>query len=66
MKGFTVRVPDKLTLEQSQKVLGVVLGKAGCPHCYSGFKITFENVVDPPNVVLTVEKGTLNVAEAKA
>jgi hypothetical protein len=65
MKVITVRVPDKLTLEQSQKVLGVVLGKAGCPHCYSGFKISFENAVDPANLVLNVEKDSLNVSEAK-
>ena len=65
MKGYTVRVPDKLTVEQPQKILATILGKAGCPACYSGIKITFENVVDPPNVVLTVEKGSLNVIEAK-
>jgi hypothetical protein len=63
MKVVTVRVPEKLTLEQSQKVLGSVLGKVGHPACFSGFKISFENAVDPSNVVLTVEKASLNVSE---
>jgi hypothetical protein len=63
MKTVTVRVPDTLTLEQSQKVLASVLGKAGHPFCLSGLNIYFENAVDPANVVLTVEKGTFNVLE---
>ena len=47
MHNVTVHVPEKLNLEQCQKVLGVVLGKLGCPGCYSGFNINFLNVVDP-------------------
>jgi hypothetical protein len=60
MKTVTVRVPANLSLEQSQKVLASVLGKAGHPTCYSGLKISFESVVDPANVLLHVDK-TLNV-----
>jgi hypothetical protein len=60
MKTVTVRVPANLSLEQSQKVLATVLGKAGHPTCYSGLKISFESVVDPANVLLHVDK-TLNV-----
>jgi hypothetical protein len=63
MKVVTVRVPEKLTLEQCQKVLVAVLGKAGCPHCFSGLNISFENAVDPANILLNVEKGNLNVNE---
>lgn len=63
VKAVTVRVPDKLTLEQSQKVLATILGKAGHPACFSGFNIGFQNVVDPPNLVLTVDTG-LKVTEA--
>jgi hypothetical protein len=62
MKTVTVHVPANLSLEQSQKVLANVLGKAGHPTCYSGFKITFENAVDPANVLLHVDKA-LNVQE---
>jgi hypothetical protein len=63
MKTVTVRVPEKLNLEQSQKLLASVLGKAGHPFCLSGMNINFETAVDPANKVLTVEKGTLNVLE---
>jgi hypothetical protein len=66
MKTVTVRVPEKLTLEQSQKVLVSVLGKLGCGACYSGFNISFENAVDPANVVLSVEKSSLSVSEIGA
>jgi hypothetical protein len=62
MKAVTVRVPANLSLEQSQKVLASVLGKAGHPTCYSGLKISFENAVDPANILLHVDK-TLNVQE---
>jgi hypothetical protein len=62
VKAVTVRVPANLSLEQSQKVLASVLGKAGHPTCYSGLKISFESVVDPANVLLHVDK-TLNVHE---
>ena len=56
-KVVTVHVPGNLTLEQSQKVLAAVLGKAGHPNCYSGLQVSFESVVDPENLVLMVEKG---------
>jgi hypothetical protein len=62
MKSVTVRVPGNLSLEQSQKVLATVLGKAGHPTCYSGLKISFENAVDPANVLFHVDKA-LNVQE---
>ena len=63
MKSVTVHVPEKLNLEQCQKLLASVLGKVGHPGCYSGFNINFQNVVDPANVVLTVDKASLNVHE---
>jgi hypothetical protein len=66
MKTVTVRVPEKLTLEQSQKILGTVLGRLGCGACYSGLNISFENAVDPANVVLSVDKAGLNVTEIGA
>ena len=48
MKTVSVRVPDNLTLEQCQRVLASVLGKAGHPTCYSGLNIVVsENAVDP-------------------
>ena len=56
-KVVTVHVPGNLTLEQSQKVLASVLGKAGHPNCYSGLHLSFESVVDPENLVFMVEKG---------
>jgi hypothetical protein len=62
MKAVTVRVPTNLSLEQSQKVLATVLGRAGHPTCYSGLKISFENAVDPANILLHVDK-SLNVQE---
>ncbi|HTZ67878.1 MAG TPA: hypothetical protein VMB83_10510 [Roseiarcus sp.] len=62
-KHVTVRVPEKLNLEQSQKLLVSVLGKAGCPTCFSGFRITFENAVDPANIVLVAEKDHASVRE---
>jgi hypothetical protein len=63
-KTFTVRVPEKLDLKQSQELLASVLAKAGHPTCFSGFKIAFENAVDPQNVVLVTEKGHSTVREA--
>lgn len=47
----TVHVPDRMTLEQAQKVTASVLGKLGCGNCYSGWDIRFvgirEFVVNP-------------------
>jgi len=63
MNSVTVRVPNKLTLDQSQKVLASVLGKVGCPTCLSGVRITFENAVDPANRVLAVDQHSLNINE---
>jgi len=53
-----------LNLEQSQKVLALVLGKAGCPTCYSGLNIAFESAVNPAPTVMTVEKGGQSVSIA--
>jgi hypothetical protein len=36
-----VSVPPKLTLEQTHQVTAEILRIAGCPGCYSGFKILF-------------------------
>ena len=63
MKAFTVLVPEKLNLEQCHKVLASVLVKAGHPSCFSGFKISFENAVNPGSVLLHVDKTHLNVSE---
>ncbi len=65
MKNITVHVRDPLNLEQCHKVLASVLGKAGHPMCFSGFKIAFESAVDPAPMVLSVEKGSLNVSEVR-
>jgi hypothetical protein len=65
MKNVTVHVRDSLTLDQCHKVLASVLGKCGHPTCFSGFKIAFESAVDPAPMVLTVEKGSLNVTEVR-
>lgn len=62
MKSVTVHVHDTLTLEQSQKVLAHVLGKVGHPTCISGINISFQNIVDPPEI-FTVDK-QLNVNKA--
>jgi hypothetical protein len=64
MKQVTVRVSDKMNLEQSQKLLAAVLGKVGHPNCVSGFKISFENAVDPANVILVAGKDHVSVHEA--
>ncbi len=62
-KIITVRVPEKSNLEQLQKLLGSVVGKAGHPMCLSGFQITFENAVDPANIIMVTEKDHVNVRE---
>ena len=62
MKTVSVHVPEKLNLEACQKLLASVLGKVGHPQCYSGFNINFQNVVDPAEHILVVDKG-LNITE---
>jgi hypothetical protein len=61
MKKISVRVHEPLNLEQCQKVLASVLGRAGHPQCYSGYNISFENAVDPADIILNVEKGSHRV-----
>ncbi|MGD0786517.1 MAG: hypothetical protein ABR898_00945 [Terracidiphilus sp.] len=63
MNNITVRIPENLNLEQSQRVLASVLNKAGHPTCYSGFNISFENAVDPAETILLVERGSQKVIE---
>jgi hypothetical protein len=63
MPNITVRVPKGLNLEQSVKVLETVLGKAGCPHCYSGLNISFENAVDPAERLFVVENEGQKIME---
>ncbi|MET3964585.1 MULTISPECIES: hypothetical protein [Bradyrhizobium] len=63
MKRITVRVHEHLNLEQSQKVLASVLGRAGHPTCYSGINISFENAVNPADTIMIVEKGSQKVIE---
>ena len=65
VKKITVRVHESLNLEQSQKVLASVLGKAGCPTCYSGFNISFENAVNPAETLLNLEKGSQKLTEIR-
>ncbi len=63
-RSATVQVPQGLNLEQSQKVLASVLGKLGHPACYSGFKISFQDLVDPAELKLTIDK-SLQIREEK-
>lgn len=63
MKKVTVRVHENLNLEQSQKVLAAVLNRAGHPTCYSGFNISFENAVDPAELIMVVERGSQKIME---
>jgi hypothetical protein len=63
-RSLIVRVPNKMNLEQSQRVLATVLGKAGCPTCYSGLKISFESAVDPAPEIMNVEEHSLQISEA--
>ncbi len=65
MKSVSVSVPQNLTLEQTQKVVAAVMGKVGHPTCFSGYKISFEDIVDPA-LNLAVEKGSLQVTERTA
>lgn len=54
-KSLLVRTPQNLNLQQCEKVLAAVLNKAGHPQCFSGFKIGFQDIVDPPELLLTVD-----------
>jgi hypothetical protein len=63
VKKVTVRVHEFLNLEQSQKVLAAVLTRAGHPQCYSGFNISFENAVDPAEIIMVVERGNQKIME---
>lgn len=46
LSSVVVRVPHKLNLEQSTKILANTLGRLGCGECLSGFDIRFVNVRD--------------------
>jgi hypothetical protein len=46
LSSVVVRVPLKLNLEQSTKILANTLGRLGCGGCLSGFDIRFVNVRD--------------------
>ena len=60
-KAITVHAPDKMNLEQCQKALASILTKAGHTGCFSGFKISFESVVDPANLHVMIDKaGQIN------
>jgi hypothetical protein len=54
----TVRLPPKLSLEQTNKVVANVLGKLGCGGCFSGFDIRFVHIRD-----LVVDMKSLEVRE---
>ena len=61
--GFpvTVHIGDKLTLEQTQKIVANTLGKLGCGRCFSGFNIRFAHINE-----LVVNPKTLEVNEMAA
>lgn len=61
-KHITVVVQKRTNLEQAQKILVSAFLHAGCPQCYSGFKITFENAVDPESPVFVTDKNNLGVS----
>ena len=54
----TVRIADKLTLDQTQKIVANTLGKLGCGRCFSGFDIRFAHINE-----LIVNPKTLEVNE---
>jgi hypothetical protein len=62
-KTITVHAPTNMTLQQAQNVLATVLGKGGCPHCYSGLNINFVNVGDPAPLTLTIDQHSMQVTE---
>jgi hypothetical protein len=63
MPNVTVHVREPLNLEGCQKVLASVMAKVGHPGCYSGFNINFQNVVDPAEHLLMVERGGVKIVE---
>jgi hypothetical protein len=42
-KSFVVATGGRTDLKQAQNILAQVLGKGGCPTCYSGIDIHFVN-----------------------
>ena len=64
MTTVSVHVPEKVNLEVCQKILASVLNKVGCPGCYSGFNINFQNVVNPAERIFSVDKN-LNITEGR-
>jgi hypothetical protein len=61
METVTVRVPQRLNLEQTQKVVANVLGKLGCPGCLSGYDIRFTQAIN-----YAVDPASLAVHETTA
>jgi len=61
-KHITVIVRQRTNLEQAQKILASAFLHGGFPQCYSGFKITFENAVDPESPVFVTDKNNLGVS----
>lgn len=45
-KKFVVATGGRTSLKQAQNLLAQVLGKGGCPNCYSGIDIHFVNEVE--------------------
>lgn len=60
-KQITVLVHKRTNLEEAQKILASALGHAGCPHCYSGFRLTFEDAVDPESQIFVTAKDNVSV-----
>lgn len=46
LSSVSVRVPHKLNLGQSTKILANTLGRLGCGECLSGFDIRFVTTRD--------------------
>ena len=57
-REVTVRVTERLTLEQTQKIVANTLGRLGCGRCFSGFDIRFAHINE-----LIVNPKTLEVNE---
>lgn len=54
----TVHIGEKLTLDQTQKIVANTLGKLGCGRCFSGFDIRFAHINE-----LIVNPKTLEVQD---